>query len=58
MSKKQKGLIIAIVVVIIIGFLISKPTSIKTDIKIDSTEVKVDTLKLDTTSVLEKPIVR
>jgi hypothetical protein len=53
MSKKQKGLIIAIVAVIIIGFLISKPTYVKTDIKIDSTEVKADT-----TSVLEKPIVR
>lgn len=58
MSKKQKGLIIVIVAVIIIGFLISKPKYIKTDIKIDSTEVKVDTLKADTTSVLEKPIVR
>lgn len=53
MTKKQIGLIVAIIAVIIIGFLISKPTYIKTDIKIDSTEVKADTA-----SVLEKPIVR
>lgn len=48
MSKKQKGLIIGIIAVILIGFIFSKSsTYIKTDIKVDSTEVKLDTTKVD-----------
>lgn len=47
MSKKQKGLIIGIIAVILIGFIFSKSTYIKTDIKVDSTEVKIDTTKVD-----------
>lgn len=48
MTKKQKGLIIGIIAVILIGFIFSKSsTYIKTDVKVDSTEIKVDSVKVD-----------
>ena len=49
MSKKQIGIIVAVIAVVFIAFVISKSsTYIKSDVKVDSTEIKVDSVKVDT----------
>ena len=48
MTKKQIKLIAGVIVVVFIAFVISKSsTYIKSDVKVDSTEIKVDTTKVD-----------
>lgn len=50
MTKKQIGLIGGIIAVVFIAYIIaSNSTHIKTDVKVDSTEVKVDSVKTDST---------